>query len=95
MSCGWLAYNEKTIQIEDKIIGPACSQIIYRHVLGVDYPTSQMVASETLVDEAYYVLLVVNATRITRERRRLESLLLPEFALVTNMQREQGNHPEP
>jgi len=42
-----------------------------------------------------YVLLVVNATRITRERRRLESLLLPEFALVTNMQREQGNHPEP
>jgi hypothetical protein len=28
LSCGWLAYNEKTVNIEAKIVNPACMHII-------------------------------------------------------------------
>jgi P-aminobenzoate N-oxygenase AurF len=95
LSSGWIAYNEKTIDIESKVIAPACNHIIYRSVPGVDDGISQEIASETLVDEAYHVLLVINACRITRKHRGLEQLRLPEFNLVSNMQREQENFSEP
>ena len=92
LSAGWIAYNEKTIDIESKVIAPACNHIIYKSVPGVEDGISQEIASETLVDEAYHVLLVVNACRITRERRGLELLRLPEFNLVSKMQREQERY---
>ncbi|GAB1542983.1 hypothetical protein NUACC21_56570 [Scytonema sp. NUACC21] len=95
LSLGWIAYNEKTIDIESKVITPACNHIIYRSVPGVEDGISQEIASETLVDEAYHVLLAINACRMTRERRGLEQLRLPEFNLVTKMQREQDNFHEP
>ena len=94
LSAGWIAYNEKTIDIEAKVITPACNHIIYRSVPGVEDGISQQIASETLVDEAYHILLVVNACHITRKRRGLESLRLPEFNLVSKMQREQERYPE-
>ena len=95
LSCGWLAYNEKTIEIESKIITPACNHIIGLEVPGVDDGISQQIAGDTLVDEAYHVQLVVNACRVTRKRRGLENLRLPNFALTTNMYREQSYYSEP
>lgn len=95
LSCGWLAYNQKTIDIESKVVSPACNHIIYREVPGAEDGTSQQIASGTLVDEAYHVLLVLEACRITRERRGLESLTLPSFNLVKNMSREQARCSEP
>ncbi|MDJ0617474.1 MAG: diiron oxygenase [Calothrix sp. MO_192.B10] len=95
LSCGWIAYNEKTIDIESKVISPACNHIIYRSLPGVDDGISQQIASETLVDEAYHILLVINACCITREHRGLQSLKLPEFNLVRNMYYEQANFSEP
>ncbi|WP_427158970.1 diiron oxygenase [Aliinostoc sp. HNIBRCY26] len=94
LSAGWIAYNEKTIDIESKVITPACNHIIYRNIPGVDDGISQEIASETLVDEAYHVLLVINACRMTRENRGLQSLRLPEFNLVRNMQIEQDCYAE-
>lgn len=95
LSCGWLAYNEKTIEIESQIITPACNYIIGLQVPGVDDGISQQIASDTLVDEAYHVQLVVNACRVTRKQRNLEDLRLPSFALTTNMYREQSYYSEP
>ncbi len=95
LSCGWLAYNEKTVEIESKIISPACNYIIGREVPGVDDGISQQIASDTLVDEAYHVQLVINACRVTREQRDLRELRLPNFALTTNMYREQSYYSEP
>ncbi|MEL6438498.1 MAG: diiron oxygenase [Cyanobacteria bacterium J06621_8] len=89
LSCGWLAYNEKTIDIEAKVINPACNHIIYGEVPGADDETSQLIASETMVDEAYHILLVNKACHLTRRQRNLQSLKLPDFNLVINMQREQ------
>ena len=95
LSCGWLAYNEKTVEIESKIISPACNWIIAREVPGVDDTTSQKIASDTLVDEAYHVQLVINACRVTRSQRGLGELRLPNFALTTNMHLEQSYYSEP
>ena len=95
LSCGWLAYNEKTVEIESKIIAPACNHIIGRDVPGVKDSVSQQIASDTMVDEAYHVQLVVTACRITREKRNLQNLELPNFALTTNMEREKSYFSEP
>ena len=91
LSCGWLAYNEKTINIEAKVITPACYHIIYRDIPGMDDDISQQIIGETLVDEAYHIMLVLNACCITRNRRGLKSLKLPDFNLVTNMEQEKAN----
>ncbi len=88
LSCGWLAYNEKTIDIEAKVIAPACYHIIYKDIPGIEDEISQQIASQTLVDEAYHVLLVNHACSITRKGRGLQSLKLPDFNLVTNMHNE-------
>jgi len=95
LSCGWLAYNAKTIDIESQAIAPACNAVIYRELPGVEDGASQLIASDTLVDEAYHVQLVVSACRITRERRDLEALRLPSFNLVKQMRREQARCSEP
>jgi len=89
LSCGWLAYNKKTIDIESKVINPACNYIIYGEVPGVDDEISQQIASETLVDESYHILLVNKACHLTRRQRRLESIELPDFNLVVKMRQEQ------
>lgn len=95
LSCGWLAYNEKTVEIESKIISSACNSIISQNVPGLEDGISQQIASDTLVDEAYHIQLVINASRITREKRNLQQLRLPNFALTTNMYREQSYCSEP
>ena len=95
LSCGWIAYNEKTVDIEAKVIAPACNHIIYREIPGVDDGTSQLIASDTLVDEAYHIQLVVHACNITRTNRQLQHLRLPSSALVKQMELEKSYHPEP
>ncbi len=94
LSCGWLAYNTKTIDIETKIVNPACNHIIHGEVPGVDDEISQQTASETLVDESYHVLLVNKACHLTRHQRGLQSLVLPNFNLVVNMYQEQSQYLE-
>lgn len=94
LSCGWLAYNEKTVEIESKIITPTCQQIIGGEIPGVNDGISQQIASDTMVDEAYHIQLVVSACRITREKRHLQKLKLPNFALSTKMHLEQSYHSE-
>ncbi len=89
LSCGWIAYNEKTIDIEAKIVTPACNYILYREVPGIEDGISQQIVSATLTDEAYHILLVVNACNIARQHRQLEYLKLPSFDLVVKMRQEQ------
>ena len=94
LSCGWLAYNEKTVSIESKIVSPACM-----HLIDGDFPelrdeTYRRVASEALVDESYHILLIVNACRVTRQRRQLGDLRIPQFELIREMWKCQEDHPE-
>src|SRR5262249_11543253 len=64
LSCGWLAYNEKTIAIETKIISPACVHVLQAEVPGATYEVCKEAMAQTFVDEAYHTLLLVNANRV-------------------------------
>jgi hypothetical protein len=94
LSCGWLAYNEKTVQIESKIVNPACMHIIDGDISGVRSERYRLTASQALVDESYHILLIVNACRVTRQRRLLGDLHIPQFELVKQMWRCQAQHSE-
>ena len=86
LSCGWIAYNQKTVDIETKLISPACNHIIYGEVPGSDNAVARQSASDTLVDEAYHTQLVVAACNITRQHRGLQYLRLPSFKLIREME---------
>lgn len=92
LSCGWIIYNEKTVAIELDIVSPACQDILYENVPGLDNEWAKEIVCETLVDEAYHLLLVKNANRLTREVRGLGHIRVPQFALVKQMQQEQAKH---
>ena len=90
LSCGWLAYNEKTVDIEAKIVAPACHHIIAGDVPGLRDGVSKQIAGQTLVDEAYHELLVLNACQVTRARRGLGAMILPESQLIVQMRQAQA-----
>jgi len=94
LSCGWIAYNEKTVAIESKIVSPACMHLIDGEVSGFPRHRHRSSVAQALTDEAFHILLVVQATGVTRRRRQLQELTLPPFDLVSAMQRHQEKHPE-
>lgn len=94
LSCGWIAYNEKTVAIESKIVSPACMHLIDGEVAGFPRHRYRDSVSQALTDEAFHILLVVRANNETRRRRQLGELTLPAFDLVASMQRHQEKHPE-
>ncbi len=94
LSCGWIAYNEKTVAIESKIVSPACMHLIDGDLVGFPRHQYRPAVSQALVDESYHVLLVVQANNVTRQRRGLHDMTVPSFELVSHMQRQQDKHPE-
>jgi len=95
LSCGWLIYNAKTVQIETEIVNPTCMHVIQGKMPGLHGDNSQRAVCETMVDEAYHVHLVEQASRLTRSRRALEYVAIPEFNLVKHMRRRQHEYSEP
>jgi hypothetical protein len=94
LSCGWIAYNEKTVAIESKIVSPACMHLIDGEVPGFPRHRHRAGIAQALTDEAFHILLVVQATGVTRQRRQLHELTLPSFDLVNRMHQYQEKHPE-
>ena len=94
LACGWIAYNEKTIAIESEIITPICIDLIHGDIPGSQNEAVRWAASETLVDESYHVLMVVNAMRACKKVRDLNDLRLGSFDLVTKMNEEKANASE-
>ncbi len=94
LSCGWLAYNEKTVAIETAIVSPACIDILDEKIPGLKDETTKQIVCETLVDEAYHILLVKNANRVTREQRGLQYIHIPTFNLVRLMEAEKSKYSE-
>lgn len=95
LSCGWLAYNAKTIAVESKIVSPACLHVIDDVLPGIPARRYREAIAEALVDESYHILLTSNACEVTRIHRELNHVRLPQFELVESMQAEQDRHPEP
>lgn len=95
LSCGFLAYNNKTLEIEGSIIVPACLHINNETFPGVADNCCKRVISETLTDESYHILLTVRASQITRQYRELSRLEVPKSNLISNLEKLQSKYPEP
>lgn len=85
-TCGWIAYNAKTVVIETDIVTPVCTACLRGDLPGVDDRWTARVISETLVDEAYHTYLAVVVTDLSKQRRGLDPPLR-EFALTRNLKR--------
>ncbi len=81
LSCGWLIYNEKTIAIESDVVAPACNNIISGVIPGTKKDNIRLAACETLVDEAYHILMVERANQTTRKIRSLSNINIPNFSI--------------
>ncbi|MGW6056757.1 diiron oxygenase [Streptomyces sp. NPDC055189] len=95
LSCGWLMYNAKTVQIETEIVNPACLDIIKGTMPGLRAADSQQAVCETMVDEVYHVHLVEQASRMTRRHRGMEGIVVPQFNLVRHMEERRQGCSEP
>jgi alpha-N-dichloroacetyl-p-aminophenylserinol N-oxygenase len=95
LSCGWLIYNAKTVQIETAIVNPVCLRILQRELPGLEGTEVQRAVCETMVDESYHVHLVEQASRLTRQRRGLEHVVVPQFNLVRHMERRERGFDDP
>ncbi len=95
LSCGWLMYNAKTVRIETDIVNPTCMNIINREMPGLDGGETHLAVCETMVDEVYHVHLVEQASRLTRSRRGLQHVVIPQFNLVRHMRRREDEFSAP
>lgn len=94
LTCGWLAYNEKTIELENFVLMPTCLDVYDEVFPGVADDCCKEVVSQTLVDESYHVLLTIRASQITRKYRKLERLKVPKSNLIFNIKKLQSRYPE-
>lgn len=94
LSCGWLAYNEKTASIEARIVNPACLHLINGEVDGFDPLRFRGTIAQAMADESFHIVMVDNACRLTRRHRDLNDLQIPRTDLVTSMLRCQDSYPE-
>ena len=85
---GWIIYNEKTIDIEARIVSPVCTDLIYKDIPCQDHELIRFAASETLVDESYHILMVVNAMMICKSKRGFNDMNLTGFSLTEKMNHE-------
>ncbi|MEM7591878.1 MAG: diiron oxygenase [Cyanobacteria bacterium P01_A01_bin.83] len=95
LSCGYLAYNNKTLEIESSLIAPACFAILNEVYPGVANDFCKKVISETLVDESFHILITIRASQITKQYRNLDKLNVPKSNLISNIRKLQSRYTEP
>jgi hypothetical protein len=94
LSCAWLLYNHKTIELETQVLTPACMAIYDLGEPRVLDPTAREVITQTLVDETYHILLTHRVSHIARKHRGLEHLRIPRSTVIARMLALQAEHPE-
>ncbi|CAM4521398.1 MULTISPECIES: diiron oxygenase [Myxococcus] len=91
LSCGWLIYNERVVRVELDVVNPVCNDVLLSKLPGATSQAARESMAQALVDEAYHILLVVRACRLTREQRGLEDLRLPVVGVVRRMHARQAS----
>ncbi len=82
----WVAYNEKTIFVEDDIINPLCRTLLRGELAGVGDPQVKQIIAQTMVDEQFHILMCLEVCTNARGRHRLESLVVPKPLLIRRLE---------
>jgi len=78
LSWAWLAYNRHTVLAEQRVANPAFALVIEGEFPSLGGPALETALAQAMVDEQYHTLMHLNASIVTREKRRIE---LPDSIL--------------
>ncbi len=88
LTCAWLAYNRKAVDLEERIVGPACIDLS-RNALPVEANTDVRAAARAcFVDEGAHILMLHAANHLARHHRGLTHIRLAPTSMVTNLETE-------
>ena len=82
----WIAYNEKTIQVEDYIINPFCRNALRGAYEGTSGHSIKQVIAQTIIDEQFHILMCIEACNVARTRFQLERLKFEKPFVVHRME---------
>lgn len=82
----WIAYNEKTIQVEDYIINPFCRNALRGAYEGLSDSRIKQVIAQTIIDEQFHILMCIEACNVARTRFQLERLKLEKPLVIHQLE---------
>ena len=83
----WVAYNEKTIDVEMSVTAPACALLMKNAFLGLDTAASKRLVAQTQIDEQFHVLMCLDACLLARKMHGLEDLVIPKSLVAQEVDR--------
>ncbi|MEU0167330.1 diiron oxygenase [Streptomyces iakyrus] len=72
LSWAWLAYNKHTVLAEQRVVNPAFAYVIEGEFPSLGGPALEQSLAQAMVDEQYHTLMHLNASTITRQKRRID-----------------------
>lgn len=85
LGAAWIAYNEKTISIENDLVNPACNLLLRDELPGASNLQLKQVIAQMQVDEQFHVLMCLEICNSARQRHGLERLVVPRSRVVTRL----------
>ena len=78
-SIGWIIYNNRTIDIENKLISPFCMAVLSDQL---PFPSNyKELLADTLIDESFHIRLSIQGIEIVKKFRGI-NISLPESSLA-------------
>lgn len=87
----WVAYNEKTIDVEMSVTAPACALLMKNAFAGLDTAASKRLVAQTQIDEQFHVLMCLDACLLARRMHGLEGLVIPKSLVAQEVERAVRN----
>jgi hypothetical protein len=78
LSWAWIAYNRHTVLAEQRVANPAFALVMEGEYPGLGGQDMELALAQAMVDEQYHTLMHINASAVTRRKRRAD---LPDSAL--------------
>jgi hypothetical protein len=86
LGAAWIAYNEKTIEVETDIVNPACTSLLRDELPGASQLAVKEVVAQTQVDEQFHILMCLEVCASARRRHGLERFVVPKSLLARRVQ---------
>ncbi|WKD33856.1 AurF N-oxygenase family protein [Streptomyces xanthophaeus] len=87
LSWAWLGYNKHTVLAEQRVVNPAFAYVIEGEFPSLGGPALETSLAQAMVDEQYHTLMHLNASTITRQKRKITvpDTVLPAPHLVQRL----------
>jgi alpha-N-dichloroacetyl-p-aminophenylserinol N-oxygenase len=95
LAAAWVAYNEKTIDVELSVVSPACVSLLRGDFEGLDGIALKRIITQTQVDEQYHTLMCLDACLLTRKMHGIERLRIPQSLVVAELKRAMARQTSP